>query len=100
MRALLFGLFIAGLASAAGAAPRNGYAPYAPIQQPKPPPAASNPGPWKPWTPYKAPSIYGDDPTSLAPSTKPHYAPGVKPFYRSKPSPSGGGTFDRGQGTF
>jgi hypothetical protein len=103
MRALLFGLIFASMAGAAAAGPYGGYSSgggtlfhdkgtlgpmrtpsaalperqtWKPHRQPSQPSTTSG----RPWKPYKPFSIYGDDPTSLAPSREPHYVPGYKPY--------------------
>jgi hypothetical protein len=102
MRTLVLSLVLAAVTTAAQAAPRNGYAPYARIEEPRSPPLVSGGKPFKPYKPF---SVYGDDPTSLAPSRTPHYVPGYKPYtppFREKNDPYGrsGGTFGSGRGTF
>jgi len=103
--ALMLGLALALTAATAEAAPRYGYGAPRPPEAPRAP-SMSDPGSFKPWKPYKGYSIYGDDPTSVAPSRTPGRQPGLTPR-NVKPFPSegvfgpSGGTFqDRRRGTF
>ena len=99
--AVALGLTLAMLAATAQGAPRHGYG------APRPPGASkADPAPFKPWRPYKGFSVYGDDPTSLAPSRTPGYQPGLTPR-SAKPfpsegvfGPSGGTLQDRQRGRF
>jgi hypothetical protein len=73
---LSFALMAAG---GAQAAPRSEFAPIQKIPEIRTP---GLPKP-EPFRPYKAPkpySIYGDDPTSLAPRARPYESPYFKPY--------------------
>jgi len=116
MRALMFGLIVASLAGAASAGPYGGgfssgggtFQSNRGTLGPMPTPSAalperetwkahrqpSSPSPTeaKPFRPYKPFSVYGDDPTSLAPNRRPTYMPGYKPYappFRERDDPYG-----------